>query len=474
MDRGRIRDAGGYFRGRSSIPARSTSRRHHPVGADGSVNGSNSSTRDNVYNNRKQTWRLVSGGSLSNSVHAENTPVSTPSQQALPSSDGKITLYGSKPQDNSEKSVASSSEQCEGFPTSLPAHNEEFPSLSSSVHSTSRNRWDDTRTYDGQTLGGGEEDRSPLNLNQSFMQNIDRNDVSPATSSILSRPSHSKGPESATGTESIEHSEQSSKADSFDICPVKPGIPILKASLFAKNREKRNEAKRSKEGLQGNVLRPGMVLFKKYISVGDQVKIVKICRDLGLGPGGFYQPGYRDGAKLNLRMMCLGKNWDPEKSQYEEIRSVDNAKPPVIPELFFQLVEGAIQDSLVLLAEKFKKKGDSFPSMSPDICIVNFYTTSGRLGLHQDKDESEESLRRGLPVVSFSIGDSAKFLYGDDREIDKAGEVVLESGDVLLFGGKSRNIFHGVTAIIPDTAPKALQSETNLRSGRLNLTFRQF
>jgi alkylated DNA repair dioxygenase AlkB len=26
---------------------------------------------------------------------------------------------------------------------------------------------------------------------------------------------------------------------------------------------------------------------------------------------------------------------------------------------------------------------DVLPAMSPDICIVNFYTTTGRLGLHQ-------------------------------------------------------------------------------------------
>ena len=65
----------------------------------------------------------------------------------------------------------------------------------------------------------------------------------------------------------------------------------------------------------------------------------------------------------------------------------------------------------------------------------------------QDRDESPESLAKGLPVVSFSIGDKADLLYGDQRDVDKADKVVLESGDVLIFGGKSRHIFHGVTAI---------------------------
>lgn len=94
--------------------------------------------------------------------------------------------------------------------------------------------------------------------------------------------------------------------------------------------------------------------------------------------------------------------------------------------------------------------------------------------MSQDRDESEESLRRALPVVSISIGDTAEFLYGDERDVDKADKVTLESGDVLIFGGESRHVFHGVSSIKPDTAPKPLLNETNLRPGRLNLTFREF
>ena len=92
----------------------------------------------------------------------------------------------------------------------------------------------------------------------------------------------------------------------------------------------------------------------------------------------------------------------------------------------------------------------------------------------QDRDESRESLRNGLPVVSFSIGDSAEFLYGDQRDVEKAGNVLLESGDVLIFGGESRLVFHGVSSIIPNSAPKELLKDTLLSPGRLNLTFRQY
>lgn len=91
--------------------------------------------------------------------------------------------------------------------------------------------------------------------------------------------------------------------------------------------------------------------------------------------------------------------------------------------------------------------------------------------MHQDKDESKDSLRRGVPVVSFSIGDSAEFVYGRDRNCDE--NIVLESGDVVIFGGPSRLCYHGVRSILPQTAPSSLLKKTNLRPGRLNLTFRQ-
>ncbi|XP_075663714.1 DNA N(6)-methyladenine demethylase ALKBH1C-like [Castanea sativa] len=277
-------------------------------------------------------------------------------------------------------------------------------------------------------------------------------------------PSSSKDPKSSAGHKNLENSEHSEKT------------VTLKPPLLVQNRERRNEIKSSLEGQNGIVLRAGMVLLKSYISFSDQVKIVKKCRDLGLGPGGFYQPGYRDGAKLRLKMMCLGKNWDPETGNYGDHCPVDEAKPPTIPAEFYQLVKKSIEDSHSLIQENSKSSNveSILPWMSPNICLVNFYSENGRLGLHQDRDESQESLAKGLPVVSFSIGDKADFLYGDQRDVDKAEKVVLESGDVLIFGGKSRHIFHGVTAIHPNSAPKSLLEETKLRPGRLNLTFRQY
>ncbi|XP_068653002.1 DNA N(6)-methyladenine demethylase ALKBH1D-like [Aristolochia californica] len=261
----------------------------------------------------------------------------------------------------------------------------------------------------------------------------------------------------------------------FDICrAVKKGPVKLNSALFKKNRERRNELAKDCTQIE---LKPGMVLLKAFISHANQVEIVKRCQTLGTGLGGFYQPGYRDGPKLHLWMMCLGKDWDPETRLYTDIRSIDRVKPPSIPDILRTLVDEAIQASHAYLKAqnpKIHSVEEILPRMSPDLCIVNFYTESGKLGLHQDRDESRESIEKALPVVSFSIGDSADFLYSEKRDADNADKVVLESGDVLIFGGKSRLIFHGVPRIHPNTAPEQLLEETNLRPGRLNLTFRQF
>ncbi|CAN1161381.1 Alpha-ketoglutarate-dependent dioxygenase AlkB homolog [Linum perenne] len=261
----------------------------------------------------------------------------------------------------------------------------------------------------------------------------------------------------------------------FDICqkPTTGGPVKLKQPLFGINREKRNSQRNIEEGLNGQVLRPGMVLLKHYLSLDSQVKIVNICRQLGVGSAGFYQPEYRSGEKMHLKMMCLGSSWDPNVDKYVDSHTIDGPKPPNIPQEFIPLVMNAIKDSQTLITRTRKPPNDVLPSMSPSICIANFYTKSGRLGLHQDKAESPESLRKGLPVVSFSIGDSAEFLYSERRD-DASEKVLLESGDVLIFGGRSRNIFHGVSSVKPKTAPKSLLDQTHLREGRLNLTFREY
>ena len=91
------------------------------------------------------------------------------------------------------------------------------------------------------------------------------------------------------------------------------------------------------------------------------------------------------------------------------------------------------------------------------------------MGLHQDKDEGEASLAAGLPVVSISLGDTARFLFGGLRRRDPIEVLRLESGDAFVFGGPARLRYHGVSKIFPGTAPPGLDF-----SGRFNLTFRKY
>jgi len=91
------------------------------------------------------------------------------------------------------------------------------------------------------------------------------------------------------------------------------------------------------------------------------------------------------------------------------------------------------------------------------------------MGLHQDKDEGARSIAAGVPVVSVSLGDTARFLFGGTRRRDPVEALPLESGDGFVFGGPARLRYHGVSRILPGTAPSDLGI-----SGRFNLTFRQY
>ncbi|MFS7975722.1 putative DNA oxidative demethylase [Helianthus anomalus] len=212
------------------------------------------------------------------------------------------------------------------------------------------------------------------------------------------------------------------------------------------------------------ILGPGMIHLKNYVSLKDQVDIVNICQKWGMESGGFYKPSCQNGAD-NRQHMCFGRNWDPE-TRYDNIYTSDGSEPPPIPYELTSLAETAIQDAQAHLEE------DELPSMCPDTCSVSFYPLDGRLGLHQDLDENSDALQKGLPVVSISIGYMAEFLYGHTRDEQKLNKVWLQSGDVIIFGGKSRLVYHGVSQICPYSAPQPLVSATALRAGRLSLTLR--
>jgi alkylated DNA repair protein (DNA oxidative demethylase) len=99
----------------------------------------------------------------------------------------------------------------------------------------------------------------------------------------------------------------------------------------------------------------------------------------------------------------------------------------------------------------------------PQACLVNFYSDSARMGLHQDRDEKEFS----APVLSVSLGDSCLFRVGGTTRSAATVSARLSSGDVVILGGKGRLAFHGVDRIYPET------STLLKKGGRINLTLRR-
>lgn len=213
---------------------------------------------------------------------------------------------------------------------------------------------------------------------------------------------------------------------------------------------------------------PGMVLLKNFLTPSEQQQLVNDAQQLGLGHGGFYKPTYASGAKCRLHQMCLGKHWNVVTEQYEQTRSnFDNAQVPPLPEKWSEL---AVKSLDAARAVDPRVMGDC-RVMKPDICVVNYYKKAGRNGMHVDKDESEEAMAMGSPVISFSIGCAAEFAFIDHYPVghEAVPIVRLETGDVLVFGGPARKLVHALTRVYPRTQPPWLR----MRAGRLNFTFRE-
>ena len=108
----------------------------------------------------------------------------------------------------------------------------------------------------------------------------------------------------------------------------------------------------------------------------------------------------------------------------------------------------------------------------PEACLFNLYTGEARMGPHRDSDEQE--LR--APVVSISLGAPCLFRIGG---LSRKGPTVsfrIQSGDVLVLGGESRLVYHGVDRILPGAL--AVSERGDLGAGleaiaRINFTLRR-
>lgn len=158
----------------------------------------------------------------------------------------------------------------------------------------------------------------------------------------------------------------------------------------------------------------------------------------------------RTGKPMSVRMSNCGPlGWVTDKEhgyRYQPTHPVTGARWPAIPSTL-----------LALWAEL-----SGYPHQ-PEACLINYYAPDTRMGLHQDRDESDFD----APVLSVSLGDDCLFRVGGTMRGGKTMSLRLVSGDIIVLGGASRLAYHGVDRIYPAT------SMLLEKPGRINLTLRR-
>jgi len=191
----------------------------------------------------------------------------------------------------------------------------------------------------------------------------------------------------------------------------------------------------------------GALLYPGLLDPAAQVALVGALRDVATAAP-FFRPVTPRGRPMSVRMTAAGRlGWLSDRRGYRYApRHPETGAPwPPIPAAVL-----AIWRQVTGLRRE------------PDCCLVNYYGEGARMGLHQDRDEADFS----FPVVSVSLGDSARFRIGGVERGGPTESAMLHSGDVLVMGGAARLAHHGIDRI-------AFGSSTLLpQGGRINLTLR--
>lgn len=197
-------------------------------------------------------------------------------------------------------------------------------------------------------------------------------------------------------------------------------------------------------------LAPGAVVLRRLAVAGAATLLRDIEAVAALSP--FRHMVTPGGYTMSVAMTgCGGLGWTTNNRGYlySPVDPVTHRPWPPIPEAFHALChEAAI--------------AAGYPDFQPDACLINRYAPGAKLSLHQDKDEP--NLR--APIVSVSLGLPAIFQFGGLQRNDPLKRLMLEHGDVVVWGGESRLFYHGIQPLKPGQHP--LTGEC-----RYNLTFRQ-
>jgi DNA oxidative demethylase len=158
------------------------------------------------------------------------------------------------------------------------------------------------------------------------------------------------------------------------------------------------------------------------------------------------------GYTMSVAMTNCGRvGWVSDRTgyRYDPVDPTTGTPWPAMPKVFLDLAVRAAAEA-------------GFSNYDPDACLINRYVAGAKLSLHQDRDEKDA----WAPIVSVSLGLPAVFLWGGKRRSDRVRRLRLESGDIVVWGGPSRFIYHGV-------APLADGQHPLTGAARINLTFRK-
>lgn len=190
----------------------------------------------------------------------------------------------------------------------------------------------------------------------------------------------------------------------------------------------------------------GIAIHKGWLSpVAQRAMLADLRAVVAKAP--LFTPVTPSGKKMSVRMTSAGRyGWVTDRRGYRyEPRHPAGMAWPDIPKSVLEVWHALASET-----------------RAPDCCLVNYYTEGARMGLHQDRDETDFS----WPVLSVSLGDEALFRVGNTTRGGPTESVWLQSGDVLVMGGEARLTYHGVDRIRPG-------SSTLLKGGgRINLTCR--
>ena len=158
----------------------------------------------------------------------------------------------------------------------------------------------------------------------------------------------------------------------------------------------------------------------------------------------------RSGKPMSVRMTNAGPlGWVTDKARGYRYQAThpETGKPwPPIPKILLDL-----WDELA-----------GYPQ-APEACLINYYASAAKMGLHQDRDEEDFD----APVLSVSLGDTGIFRVGGTTRKSPTQKFELKSGDVFVLGGEDRLAYHGIDRVVAGT------SDPLAEGGRFNLTLRR-